>query len=539
MLKPPFFQTQSGRTPRCRRARRFRLPGKCRAAGLDGVVLALTLLTLTAAAQPGPAGLFEGRGDLGVTPKNGALEFDPAASEYRVTGGGANIWAAEDAMYFAWKRLPGDVTFTADVRFLGTGAVAHRKAVLMIRQDLTPGSAYADVALHGDGLTSLQFRPAAGAQTQEIRSTVTGPTRIRIERRGNSFTVFAGKPGAELAATTPQVVQLSDPVYVGIGVCSHDANVLETAVFSNVQLTQGRAAAPQQRYRSKIVVYDLTSKSTTTVYQAGEVIEAPNWSRDGRFLLVNTGGSLYRLPVTGGAEPRLEKIDLGPGGYRCNNDHDFSRDGKLLAFSASSPASRQSQVYLAQADGSGAKLMTPAAPSYFHGWSPDGKWLAFVAQRDGKAFHLFRVSVNGGAEQPLTSQGPYDDGSEYSPDGKWIYFNSQRSGGWDIWRMPAEGAGPGDARAEHVTDDELEDWFPHFSPDGKWLLVFSFPKGTENHNGKMEGVQLRLMPAPGKKLEPAKLEVLTTFFGGQGTINVNSWSPDSKKFAYVVYEPLQ
>jgi len=500
-------------------------------------LLTLTLLTITASAQP--AGIFEGRGDLGITPKTGSLEFDPATSEYRVTGGGANIWAAEDAMYFAWKHLSGDITFTADVHFLGTGAAAHRKAVLMIRQDLTPGSAYADVALHGDGLTSLQFRPAFGAQTQEIRSTVAGPTRIRIERRGNSFTVFAGMPGAELTATAPQVVQLSDPVYLGIAVCSHDANVLETAVFSNVQVTQSRSAAPPQRYRSKITVYDLASKSATTVYQADEVIEAPNWSRDGKFLLVNTGGSLFRLPVAGGIEAKLEKIELGPGGYRCNNDHDFSRDGRLLAFSASSPTSRQSQVYLAQADGAGARLMTPLAPSYFHGWSPDGKWLAFVAQRDGKAFHLFRVSVNGGEEQRLTSQGPYDDGPEYTPDGKWIYFNSQRSGGWDIWRMPVDGAGSEDAKAEHVTNDELEDWFPHFSPDGKWLLVFSFPKGTENHNGKMEGVQLRLMPAPGRKLKPAKLEVLTTFFGGQGTINVNSWSPDSKKFAYVVYEPLK
>ena len=496
------------------------------------------LLTLSAAAQQGPIGIFEGRGDLGITPKTGGIEYDPATSEYRITGGGANIWAAEDAMYFAWKRLSGDVTFTADIRFVGAGAVAHRKAVLMVRQDITPGSAYADVALHGDGLTSLQFRPTAGAQTQEIKSTVTGPTRVRIERRGNTFTVFAGKPGGELTATAPQVVQLTDPVYVGLGVCSHDANVLETAVFSNVQLTPARPPAqPQQRYRSKITVYDMAAKSNTIVYQADQVIEAPNWSRDGKFLLVNTGGNLYRLPLNSGGEPKLEQIDLGPGGYRANNDHDLTRDGKLLAFSASSPTSRQSQVYLANADGTGVKLMTPASPSYFHGWSPDAKWLAFVGQRNG-VFNLFRVPVTGGEEQRLTSVGPYDDGSEYSPDGKWIYFNSKRSGGWDIWRIPPDGAGEKDVKAEQVTNDELEDWFPHFSPNGKWMLVFSFPKGTENHNGKMEGVVLRIMPAPGKTLKPAKLETLITFFGGQGTINVNSWSPDSKKFAYVVYEPL-
>jgi TolB protein len=492
-------------------------------------ILLGTAALLAAQSGTAPVGQFEGHGDLGITPKTGAIEFDSGTGEYKVTGGGANIWAAQDAFYFAWKRMAGDVTLTADVRFLGKGAVEHRKAILMVRQDLTPGSAYADVALHGSGLTSLQFRPAAGAATQEIQSTVNAPTRIRLVRRGNQFTIYVGS-GDQLTASGPQTIELSGPVYVGLGVCSHDANILETAVFSNVRIEQ-----PQPQYRSKITVYDLTTHSSSTLYEADQVIEAPNWSRDGKYLLVNTGGNLYRLPVTGKAE--LEKIDLGAGGYRCNNDHDLSHDGKLLAFSASTPQSRGSQVWLANGDGSGAHLMTPPSPSYFHGWSPDSKWLAVVGQRNGK-FELYRVPAAGGAEQRLTSKGGYDDGPEYSPDGKWIYFNSNRSGGWDIWRMPPDGAGPNDAKAERVTSDDLEDWFPHISPNGKWMLVFSFPHGTENHNGKMEGVVLRIAPLPGKKLKPVKFEELVKFYGGQGTINVNSWSPDSKKFAYVVYEPL-
>src|SRR5215471_8993764 len=309
--------------------------------------------------------------------------------------------------------------------------------------------------------------------------------------------------------------------------------VAQTAVLSYVHPDPPQAAAAQ-RYRSKITIFDLATRQGAVRYQADQVIEAPNWSRDGKFLLVNTGGNLYRLPVEG--EAKLEKLDLGAGGYRCNNDHDFTRDGKLLAFSASTASSRGSQVWLAKADGGDAKLMTPPTPSYFHGWSPDSKFLAFVGQREGK-FTLFRVPVEGGPEQRLTSKG-YDDGPEYSPDGKWIYFNSNRNGGWNIWRIPADGAGTDDAKAERVTSDDVEDWFPHFSPDGKRMLVFGFPKGTENHNEKMDGVVLRIMPAPGKTLKPAKPEVLVKFFGGQGTINVNSWSPDSKKFAYVVYEKL-
>jgi len=313
------------------------------------------------------------------------------------------------------------------------------------------------------------------------------------------------------------------------------AAILAGAAWSQAAPPQQRPA--MQRYRSKITVFDLATKSSQTLYQADTIIEAPNWSRDGKFLLVNTGGNLNRLPLAG--EPKLEPITLGEGGYRCNNDHDLSHDGKLLGFSANFAPSRVSQVFVANADGTGVKLLTPVTTaSYFHGWSPDSKWLAFVGQRDGK-FELFRVSAAGGPEERLTSKGGYDDGPEYTPDGKWIYFNSNRTGSWRVWRMPAAGAGPGDAKAEQVTDNEMEDWFPHISPDGKQMLVFAFPKGTENHNGKMEGVVLRLMPAPGAKITlPAKMTVLTTFYGGQGTINVNSWSPDSKKFAFVVYEPL-
>lgn len=187
-------------------------------------------------AQEGSIGLFERQGDVGENPKAGAAEYDAATGEYRVTGGGANIWASVDAFHFLWKRVSGDVTLTADVKFVGAGAVAHRKAVLMIRQTLDPDSAYADVSLHGDGLTSLQFRPKAGEATSETRSELNMPVRIRIERRGNEFRIFAGKAGEELTSTGPVTVALEDPVYVGIGVCSHDAGVLETAIFSNVRI---------------------------------------------------------------------------------------------------------------------------------------------------------------------------------------------------------------------------------------------------------------------------------------------------------------
>jgi TolB protein len=493
-------------------------------------------------------GPFAMSGDVGLTPQKGKVEFDAASGEYRVTGGGANIWAAADAFQFVWKKMSGDVALTADVHFIGTGAVGHRKATLMIRQSLDADSAYADVALHGDGLTSLQFRPTAAAITQEVRqeakSDLSAPVRIRIERRGDRFTMLAGKAGESLTSTGPATMTLHDPVYVGLAVCSHDANVLETAAFSNVTV---QALPPsggnQARYNSKISIYDLRDKSIRTVYQEDQVFEAPNWSPDGKYLLANSGGHLFRIAVDGPGNATPEAVNIDTS-LRLNNDHAPSPDGKRIAFSASSAASRQSQVYLANADGSNAHVMVTATPSYFHGWSPDGRYLAYVLQHPGADgapanYDIFRIPAAGGESQQLDSNPAYDDGPDYSPDGKWIYFNSDRSGGWDVWRIPADGAGPGDRKAEQVSSDEMEDWFPHPSPDSKWLLFLSFPKGTATHNDKLPGAQLRMMPMPGARIaKPPRIQVVTTFFGGQGTINVNSWSPDSKRFAFVIYEPL-
>lgn len=290
-----------------------------------------------------------------------------------------------------------------------------------------------------------------------------------------------------------------------------------------------------QNYLSHITIYDLPSRTSRVVFSGQGVIEAPNWSRDGKFLLVNTAGDLCRLSL--GSRPELTRLPLGGGGYVCNNDHDLSADGKLIAFSASSPKEPRSQIYVSGADGQNVRLVTPKAPSYFHGWSPDSRFLAFVAERGDGHYELYRVPAAGGVEERLTFSGGYDDGPEYTPDGRWIYFNSNRGGRWNVWRIPPEGGGARDARAEQVTNDSPEDWFPHVSPDGKWIVFLSFPAGTEGHNERMPGVQLRLMPAPGALAASPEVDVLEELYGGQGTLNVNSWSPDSKQFAYVRFEP--
>jgi Tol biopolymer transport system component len=231
------------------------------------------------------------------------------------------------------------------------------------------------------------------------------------------------------------------------------------------------------------------------------------------------------LPA-GGGEPR--PIETGAVN-KINNDHGIAPDGKTLAISAG-------QIYIVPAEGGVPRQVTEKTPSYFHGFSPDGKTLAYCARR-GDNFDLYAISADGGEERRLTSHAGYDDGPDYSPDGRWIYFNSDRSGSWDIWRIPADGAGPDDSRAERVTSDDLEDWFPHPSPDGKWMVFLSFAKGTKGHPPNQD-VVLRMLPLPGDRLEPAPIREVVRLFGGQGTINVNSWSPDSTRFAYVSYELL-
>src|SRR5271165_534986 len=239
-------------------------------------------------------GLFPSHGDIGITPKSGDASYEPTTREYRVTGGGANIWAKADAFQFVYTKLSGDVTLTAAVHFVGVGVEQHRKAALMIRQSLDPDAPYADVALHGDGLTSLQYRETAGDVTKELRSDLKAPVRIRIERRGNQFTIAAGNPAEELKPLGPITVNLQDPVYVGLAVCSHNADVLETAIFSNVTVQQGAARKEPPIKRSKVSVYDLKTSSVSVVYAADQMIEAPNWSPDGKYLLVNSKGDLWK-----------------------------------------------------------------------------------------------------------------------------------------------------------------------------------------------------------------------------------------------------
>jgi len=211
-----------------------------RAGGLSIVMVLGVALALP---QTNSLGIFTNEGGVGQTPAGCKAEYDASKGEYRITGGGANMWGAADAFYFVWKKVSGDVTLTADIQWVGTSAAEHRKAVLMLRQSLDTGSAYADAVSHGNGLTSLQFRGAPNEQTYQVVAAEDGPSRLRIVKKGSRFTMYFGKPGGELKPSGPvEFVTLHEPFYVGLGVCSHVATTLETAIFSNVKLEESAPA---------------------------------------------------------------------------------------------------------------------------------------------------------------------------------------------------------------------------------------------------------------------------------------------------------
>jgi Tol biopolymer transport system component len=296
-------------------------------------------------------------------------------------------------------------------------------------------------------------------------------------------------------------------------------------------------APDEQHLRSRIFIYDLHDGSSRLIYRADSIWEAPNWSPDGKYLIANSGGSIYRLVLKqdGTAEPQGLAV---PTNFKCNNDKAISPNGKKLAFSATVPPHKGSQVFLAEADGSHVKLMTSKSPSYFHGWSPDNRTLTFVAQRNGSGqYDIYGMHAEGGAEKQLTSNIHHDDGPDYSPDGKWIYINSDRSGKESVWRFPADGAGTNDAKAEMVVSDGLEDWFPHISPDGKKMVYVGYPAGTPTHDPRNVQIEIKLVAIDHGDVA-ASQKTLVKAIGGQGTMNVNSWAPDSMRFAYVVYEVL-
>jgi Tol biopolymer transport system component/regulation of enolase protein 1 (concanavalin A-like superfamily) len=438
--------------------------------------------------------------------------------------GGKNMWANDDQFHFLWKKIKGDFSITATVRFIGKGTDPHRKIGIIARNNLTANSPYADAAVHGDGLTSLQTRWTDTAQTVQLVLPSNQPLNIELQRSGNVFTFYAASYGENYKQVSNELV-LNDELYAGLFICSHNENVVEQAVFSNVRIIipPKKDFIPYRDYiGSHVEVMDVFTGQRKILHSAPNSLQAPNWTKDGKYLIYNSEGLLYKYDLT---NSKIEKLNTGMANQN-NNDHVLSFDGKQIALSNHVGEKRISTLFILPLSGSDNLVQITSVDSghsYLHGWSPDGKTLVFTGQRKNQ-YDIWAVDIKTKKETQLTNTPTLDDSPEYTPDGKWIYFNSVRTGTMKLWRMKPDGS-----NQEQITFDEYNDWFPHISPDGKWIVYLSFPKeiGPSEHPWYQK-IYLRLMPASGGV--PKNIAYV---FGGQGTINVPSWSPDSKKIAFV------
>lgn len=486
------------------------------------VSLWLAVASATISAHEGSLGLFADHTDIGAPQRAGTAVHDAVTGTYAIGGGGVNMWFRTDSFHYVWKKVEGDVALAADITFQGTGGNAHRKGVIMIRQTLEHDSAYAGVACHGDGLTSLQFREAAGDVTHEVQTAIQAPKRLRLEKAGDYvYMSLAGEDGVLKPSGCSTRLPFKGTFYIGIGVCAHDEKAFETAVFSNVVI--GPPSAEVTAVRSSLEFVYAASADRRSLYHSNDLIESPHWTPDGSALLYNGGGRIHRLALTPGAKPEL--IDTGAQ-VKCNANHGLTPDGKTLIFTDSS-RDGQARIYTVPVTGGTPKEITPFGPSYWHDISADGRTLAYVGHRDGRT-GICTMPIEGGEEKRLTLTEGRNGGPDFSPDGQWIYFSSDRTGRMQIWRMHPDGT-----QLEQVTNDGYNNCFPHPSPDGKSLVFLTYAGDVSGHPPDVE-VMLRSMPVTGG--EP---RVLVKLFGGQGTINVPSWSPDSTKIAYVRYQPAR
>ncbi len=486
--------------------------------------IAFAMCMFTANAFPQQIGVFDGQDDVGKILHKGGGAYNSETGAYEVSASGTNIWFTHDDFHFVWKKMKGDFILQCRGKLVGKGVEQHRKFGWMIRNTLDSTSPMIAATIHGDGLTSLQYRKAEKTNVEEIRFGISGPDVIQLERRGRLYIMSVAHFGELYVTQQTDSVDLNDDVYVGLFVCSHNKDVVEKASFENVRIiipAKDSFQAYKEYIGSNIETMNVFTGVRKLEYTASKKsLQAPNWAHDGGHLIYNTEGLMYRLDLKTEAS---EEINTGKV-KNNNNDHVISFDGKMLGLSAASIDGKyNSVVYTVPITGGEPKQITPIGPSYLHGWSPDGKWLTFTGQRNGE-FEIYKVSAGGGEEIKLTNSPGLDDGSEYSPDGKYIYFNSVRSGHMQLYRMKPDGS-----EQTQLTSDTCNNWFAHVSPDNKWIVCLTFMNDVKpDEHLFYKHVYLRMMPVSG-----GPLKVIGYLYGGQGSINTPSWSPDSKRIAFV------
>ena len=481
-----------------------------------------------------PVGTFSNHTDIGKPVLSGGASYSADDQTYQLKGAGYNIWFGRDEFHYAYNKVKGDFILTGNFKLTGKGVDPHRKMGWMVRATDTDDAAHMTATAHDDGLVALQWRTTRGAYMRdpqdEIFATKKGAEIIQLERSGTVFIMrvaHAGEPLQEVGRTN--AVDLPNDVLAGIFISSHNAKVVEEGMVWNVRIEHtvpdNYNGYTEDVLGSRLEIINVFNGRRKVVYQDKGRFEAPNWMPDGKNILFNQGGNIYTVPVSNGIATLLNTGNAN----KNNNDHTISFDGKMLGISSHREGmpGGGSTVYVLPLSGGKPILVTDSTPSYLHGWSPNGKEVVYTAQRisNSPAYNIYKKPVNGGAEVQLTfNQQGLADGPEYSPDGKYIYYNDTKSGTMQLWRMKPDGSNP-----EQLTFDQYNNWFAHISPDGKMIAFLTFPETVNPGDHPFyKRVMLRLMPAAG-----GAPKVIAYLYGGQGTINTPSWSPDSQHLAFV------
>lgn len=458
-------------------------------------------------------GVFEGQRTLSGEPGSATIHYDPVEQRYQI---GFDSMAHQQTS-FVWKRMDGDFILHARASLID-GATGLTWG-LMARSGLEHDAL--SVAVIGDG-ERVQFVHTTGEVEPQGMESLTVPADVlQLERVGNTFSVKIAQFGETYGAAATTEVTMNEPVYVGLFV-DVPASIEPTHVrFSNVRIVVPANDTNHPRERplgSHLEILDTNSGERQIIHSSTTPFEAPNWTPDGQALIYNSQGHLYRFDLAIGL-PSLIDTEFAT---RNNNDHVLSFVGTMLGISDHTEEGH-SIVYVVPVEGGTPRRLTTQGPSYMHGWSPDGTSVVYTGQRGGE-FDIYRIGVGGGEETRLTTAPGLDDGPEYTPDGRFIYFNSVRSGTMQIWRMAADGSAQ-----EQMTDDEYNNWFPHVAPNGQHIVFLSYlPDVAPSDHPPYKHVYLRTMPIDG-----GQPTVVAYLYGGQGTINVPSWSPDGTHLAFV------
>jgi TolB protein len=519
-------------------------------------------------AQTNTIGVFENQADIGKPKKSGSVVYNKPDQSYLITGSGYSIWFERDEFQFVYRKIKGDFVLTANFEFTGKSTTTERKMGWMVRESLDDNASHISAVTQGNGSTALQWRAMKGAFMRRPQDEIIAFKRyyqiIQLERKGKQIIFRAAQVGEPLQIIgTHDMTDMSDEVFAGLFICSNNPDKSESARVWNVRIDRpvadnsistysmipvirnvavpvpaipasapaSPAATPVAAIRvqiavgSRLEIMNVFDGVRRVIREAPGRFEAPNWMHDGKKLLFNEGGYLYTISIDGGI-PEKFNTDFAKN---INNDHGIAFDGKKIAISSTlqnaNGTGGGSAVYVLPIEGGVPKLITPKTPSYFHGWTADSKEVLYVAQRDTPVYNIYKSPINGGKEVQLTFfKSGHVDGPEASADGKYIYYNGNQSGTMQIWRMKPDGSGQ-----EQLTFDEYNNWFPHISPDGKWIAFISFPPEINpDSHPSYKRVMLRLMPVTG-----GAPKVIAYMYGGQGSINVTSWSPDSKQIAFV------